>query len=317
MKTYTSWESVPDNLVTKTTLSKLGLKLSPDQKPVAMMVTKYRSRVNQYSLFRIDEAQDKRPLSSAQHKALKKAQKRSKEKRTCRFCGYIQPPGRVRNRSRVSGGLCISCGETVKIANDRNQAIDWAKAILGNDDVVILDVESTGLTIYDEVVQIGIIDLSGNVLFESLIKPKLVQLTEEATAVHGITRDMLKDAPTFDDIMDEVLGVLNGKTAVAYNAPFDRRIMYQSFSPHVITDSRHPIANMTLYWECLMEKYAQFFGDWVSDERRYKWVSLASACDIEGVVFGAPAHTAVGDCLASLEIIKAMANAEKVVIDEI
>ena len=54
---------------------------------------------------------------------------------------------------------------------------------------VVLDTETTGLNRYrrDEAVEISVIGSDGTVLFDSLIKPKLIADWDEAARIHGIS----------------------------------------------------------------------------------------------------------------------------------
>src|SRR5690606_33823093 len=55
--------------------------------------------------------------------------------------------------------------------------------------VVILDTETTGL--YDaEIVEIAVIDLGGNILMNTLVRPKN-PIPAEVTAIHGINNEMV------------------------------------------------------------------------------------------------------------------------------
>ena len=60
-----------------------------------------------------------------------------------------------------------------KIIKLRNKVIKRTKEILNNKHkYVILDTETTGLRENDVLLQIGIIDLDGNILMDTLIKPR-------------------------------------------------------------------------------------------------------------------------------------------------
>ena len=48
--------------------------------------------------------------------------------------------------------------------------------------------------------------------------------------MHGISDDHVKDAPGFAAVMSEVLGALEGKIPVAYNAEFDRNFLHEELS---------------------------------------------------------------------------------------
>jgi DNA polymerase-3 subunit epsilon len=58
------------------------------------------------------------------------------------------------------------------------------------------------------------------VVFESLVNPER-PIPAMISGVTGITNAMVKDAPRFVDIADQVLGALGGRVFVAHNARFD------------------------------------------------------------------------------------------------
>ena len=61
---------------------------------------------------------------------------------------------------------------------------------------VILDTETTGVDDRAQVVEVGIIDSSGQELYNQLIRPT-VPIDPSASAVNGITEEMLRDQPSF------------------------------------------------------------------------------------------------------------------------
>jgi DNA polymerase-3 subunit epsilon len=88
---------------------------------------------------------------------------------------------------------------------------------------VALDVETTGLhPVRDRIVEIALVRLGENVEkideWSTLINPG-----NRATGgrIHGIRASQLTDAPTFPDVVDELLSRVAGAVIVAHNAPFD------------------------------------------------------------------------------------------------
>lgn len=104
---------------------------------------------------------------------------------------------------------------------------------INKDNYVILDTETTGLSKSDEIVEISIIDLEGNVLFDSLVNPHR-NIPPQTIAIHGITDEMVIDAPDWQAVWPQVEGVLKNKTMIAYNAMFDVRMIRQSCGNHNI-----------------------------------------------------------------------------------
>jgi DNA polymerase III epsilon subunit family exonuclease len=89
----------------------------------------------------------------------------------------------------------------------------------------IFDTETTGLepNSGDRVVEIAAIRLKGREkvsTFHSLVNPQR-PISEAAFAVNKITADMLKDAPTINEVMPEFLKFIQGSCPCSYNANFD------------------------------------------------------------------------------------------------
>lgn len=91
--------------------------------------------------------------------------------------------------------------------------------------LVFVDVETTGLrAVYgDRVCEIAILRVeSGEVVdaLQRLVNPQR-PMGEGAFRVHGISDEMLADAPPFSEIVPDVLALLEGAAFVGHNAPFD------------------------------------------------------------------------------------------------
>jgi DNA polymerase III subunit epsilon len=176
---------------------------------------------------------------------------------------------------------------------DRLAAIQWARRLLAAPDAwVVLDTETTGLGITDEIIQIAILAPGGAVLFDSLVKPLgRTSIPSEAAAVHGITIEMLAGAPTFPQIAPRLCEVVGARTVIAYNAEYDRRMLAQTA---VMSGARAP--HWT--WDCAMIQYARFVGEWNPRRGEYRYQRLRAGD-----------HSAAGDCRATLKLIAAMASA--------
>lgn len=189
-------------------------------------------------------------------------------------------------------------------ASDRESATNWARELL-TDDFVILDTETTGLYSDAEIVQIAVIDKTGAVLLESLVKPTQ-PIPAIATHIHGITDAMVADAPTFEELFNAILMAIGGKRVAVYNASFDVTMLHQSDQWH--QQRRNPDWACCGYdgwqgmavWEDVMEPYSAWVGHWSSYHQSYKWQRLPGG-----------GHTALSDCMACLRVIKRMAGIQE------
>ena len=157
---------------------------------------------------------------------------------------------------------------------------------------VFLDTETTGVSTLDVVIEIAVLDSDGSVLLDTLVKsPK--PIPREATAIHGINDIHLVDAPEWGEVWPKLIRILDGRVLGIYNAAFDLRMLRQTCGlagiawkqPH----KRH---------FCIMELFAEYYGEWNRARRSYRWKSLEFA----GRYFKLPepnAHRAKEDALLS------------------
>ena len=89
---------------------------------------------------------------------------------------------------------------------------------------IVLDTETTGLDYTKEkMVEFAGIRLENGKVkdkFQTLINPKQ-HIRKSSIAIHGITQDMVEDAPTENDVMPKILEFIGDYPIVAHNAIFD------------------------------------------------------------------------------------------------
>lgn len=177
------------------------------------------------------------------------------------------------------------------MVSDREKASSWARSLMERTDWVILDTETTGMSPVDEIIQIAILSPEGIALLDTLIHPTQ-PIPASATAVHGITDSQVENSPTFIEKYPETKKIVAGKTVIIYNAAFDLRLLTQTARRYRLP----PLLDHEEQVECAMLMYSA----WVGEEwpyGGYKWQRLTGGD-----------HTALGDCKATLEIIKKMAS---------
>ncbi|MGB4844197.1 MAG: 3'-5' exonuclease [Ferruginibacter sp.] len=102
-----------------------------------------------------------------------------------------------------------------------------------NRPIAFIDLETTGVSLSaDRIVEIAIIKLSPD--GSRLVKRKLVNpempVPKESSDIHGITDEMLKDAPTFKQIANEVKVFIENCDMGGYNSNrFDIPILMEEF----------------------------------------------------------------------------------------
>lgn len=99
--------------------------------------------------------------------------------------------------------------------------------------VVFMDLETTGLNLaLDRIVEVALLKVQvdgSRVIKRKLINPGMA-IPAEATAVHGITNEMVANAPSFKDLANEIRQFLEGCDLGGYNSnKFDWPLLVEEF----------------------------------------------------------------------------------------
>lgn len=186
-------------------------------------------------------------------------------------------------------------------ASDRASAIAWARAVTARGDVLFLDSETTGLGPRAEIVDLSIIEPSGEIVFNQLVRP-VRPIPIDAMLIHGITNAHVAEAPSWREVLELVRPLLHGRIVVAYNSSFDRGMIEQCCAE---IDSSMP----DVQWQCAMRAYAAFRKDVRLPSQGYRWRPLHEAADAFGL--RVPTHRALADAMACRGVVLGMAAASK------
>lgn len=300
---FHKWDDIPDGMATKTTLSKEhGLRLAKGQQPVGAKVQyNHRGKATggYYPLYAITEATPKKQISPQQFEALEKARYMAEKLAIkCTNCdrhlrNHYHDLIKVTRKQWLvkdyENYVCRHC-------KDKNEAELKAGLWLSSSHYVILDTETSGL--HDaEIIELAIIDNLGNTLLDTRIKPhrpeKILEVNGGRSAydIHGIHPDALVDKPTLKDMYPKLKQLLTGKTILVYNEAFDIPLLQKLIESE-------GLEQIDFQSDCVMLWYAQYYGEWNNYSQSYKWQLLVGD------------HSALGDCQATLKVIKDMAGVQ-------
>lgn len=303
--------SAPAHLMTRAQLRDAGRRLRPSQKDRPRAWLYCMPRHHHAPLYALEQTGPQPKPSEAQLAALTRGREVWWKARACPYCDSIH-----------KGWCDQEFAEMLR--QDHDAAAQWARRVLDEPACVILDTETTGLHDGARIVEIAVLGIDGSVLFDSLVNPQ-TPIPADATGIHGITDAMVKDAPSFSDVLVGLTGALINRKVVVYNRDFDKRRLAIELDRHYsarwvnLEKPRqgrrriHPQARAWLaaqVWEdCAMVAYAEWYGDWVWDyEARddeplyrqgdYRWQRLPGA-----------GHRAADDCRAVIGVLQEMAGA--------
>jgi DNA polymerase-3 subunit epsilon len=163
--------------------------------------------------------------------------------------------------------------------NPAKVAEQCRKMFANPDAYAVLDTETTGLDKYAQVIEVAAVDLRGNTLFNQRVKPT-VEISAGAQKVHGINMSELLNEKTWNHVAIPWEEAIEGKTIIIYNAPFDVRLLDQTYA--AINATRPKFRGL-----CAMDLCTKYYG-----ERR----------KLQG-----GDHSALGDCLATIQLLRGFA----------
>lgn len=126
----------------------------------------------------------------------------------------------------------------------------WARRMCAPGAAVILDTETTDL--HGAVIEVAVIDAAtGDTLLDTLVDPgPEVDFAPSAVAVHGLTAAVVAGAPTWAQVVPQLLEVTAGRTVLAYNARYDHAVIAADCARHGL-DPNH-LADRD-QWGCILE----------------------------------------------------------------
>ena len=125
-----------------------------------------------------------------------------------------------------ANGIKIIYGVEAYIVNDRSEVMTNVKInqTLEDSTYCVFDLETTGTSFRtDSITEVGIMKVkNGEVIdtFESFVNPER-HIPEKVQEITHITDDMVKDAPTIDEILPKIMDFFGDSILVAHNANFD------------------------------------------------------------------------------------------------
>ena len=187
---------------------------------------------------------------------------------------------------------------------NKNDAILRARTFI-DQACVIVDTETTGLTMTDEIVEIACIDINGCVLLESLVKPTC-PIGKRAEQTHGITISDLGNAPSMDTLAPELKKVIQDRIVLSYHFDFDSRLVKQSLLAVGLpwTEEWKDIRG-SREDHCIMYWYGHY-----RPRKSGKNTSLADAIAQCGIVAGYRGHRALADAEAARRLLLHMGQSK-------
>lgn len=167
--------------------------------------------------------------------------------------------------------------------------------------VACIDVETTGLHPgNDEVLQLSICNGNGEILVNSYVCPVKRKRWPNAQSVHGITWQMVKDAPLLTDLAEPVEEILNEcELLIGYNI--------KRFDFGFLLEGRIDIPRGIRVYD-LIEDCSVLHGKWNDYHGDYTFPKLQKVAGEYGITYDA--HDSANDVIATTKLFYALLNGD-------
>lgn len=158
--------------------------------------------------------------------------------------------------------------------------------------IYVIDTETTGLNPNeDEILQLSIVDESGCMVYNSLLRPERHTSWEKAEEINHITPEMVANAPTFKEMLPMINAIFSYcGTIIGYNTGFDLAFLQKAG-----VEFREEIKVIDV-----QAMFMPIAGEWDWEYNRYKWQSLVKCAAYCGYKWHGNAHDSLADALATL-----------------
>ncbi|MFJ2627669.1 exonuclease domain-containing protein [Streptomyces sp. NPDC087532] len=198
---------------------------------------------------------------------------------------HARPDGDGRWHAQSAAEQYVSLDDAVRVLRrppswhqERVLAARWARGVLADPALLVIDVQTAGLGAQAWAVQIAAMDGTGRVVVNELLNPN-EPITAAASSLHGITPARVMHAATFSDLLPDLADVLRGRRCVAYKARFDHGVLARELIRHHRCPSTVRAWLGACRWEDAMRPAAVSKGLWLANRSTYRNQRLGGPYD--------------------------------------
>ena len=204
---------------------------------------------------------------------------------------------------------CVKCGKDIRyrrklckkcyeedLAQRREEGDLYRGAYYGmeRERVLFFDLELTGVYDHDEIISISITDATGRVIMDTLVKPARKKKWKQTEKIHGITPDMVADAPLLDELIPEIKDIFAGAdNIIAYGVSTDYSHIKYIYDTEA---EREALKSKT---RCCANEFVRFAHEHLPELNH---ASLTDAMAALGVEWDGVAHTSIADTIGCMKV---------------
>lgn len=204
---------------------------------------------------------------------------------------------------------CIRCGKGVRFRKKLCEAC-YAKELeqmcieddikrntryhMSRERVLFFDLELTGFYDHDEILSISIVDGNGKTVMNTLVKPEHTKKWKRTEKVHGITPDMVADAPSLKQLIPQIKDIFeNADRLIAYGVSTDYSHIKYIYATAAEREALHDKTR------CCANEFVRYIHEHCPDVVH---ASLVDAMETMGIAWDGIPHTSIADTIACQKV---------------
>ena len=209
--------------------------------------------------------------------------------------------------------MCVRCGESVRyrrklcescyeedmaLRRAEGNAYRNASYHMDRAKTLFFDLELTGVYDHDEILSITIVDGNGELIMDTLVKPEHTHSWRRTERIHGITPDMVADAPLLDELAPRVREIFDAADhVIAYGVSTDYSHIKYIYESEAEREALHDKVC------CCANEFVRYIHENRPDVVH---ASLTDAMACFGIEWEGVAHSSIADTLGCRKVWEAL-----------
>ncbi len=163
---------------------------------------------------------------------------------------------------------------------------------------LFFDLELTGVYQHDEIISISITDGTGRIMMDTLVKPEHTKKWKRTEKIHGITPEMVADAPSLRSLTPQIKELFaNADVLIAYGISTDYSHIKMIYDTQEEREALHKKAR------CASNEFVRYQQEHYPDRLH---ASLSDAMECLGIEWDGVAHTSIADTIGCAKVWEAL-----------
>lgn len=164
--------------------------------------------------------------------------------------------------------------------------------------VLFFDLELTGVYDHDEIISVSIMDATGEILMDTLVKPLHKKKWNRTEKIHGISPAMVQDAPTLDELIPSIKEMFaNADNIIAFGVSTDYSHIKYIYETEREQEALHKKVR------CAAIEFVRYQNEHFPDNTH---ASLVDAMATMGITWEGIPHSSIADTIGCMKVWEAL-----------